>query len=110
MFISSSIALRQCRDCGFTGPLESFAPNAASRYGRRNICQPCFNVRANRYAAARRARVGQRALNSTLSARYARLKVRARQRGIPVDLTRAQWEVLVAQPCHYCGGPLEPTG
>lgn len=107
---SGSIGLRQCRVCGLTGPLESFARGAASRYGRLNLCLKCFHKRSRRYAAARRARVGSLALNVTLSARFARLKYKAQVRDIPIDLTREQWEVLVADPCHYCGGPLELTG
>jgi hypothetical protein len=49
-------------------------------------------------------------LNVQLSARFARLRLKAKYRGIPIDLTRAQWEALIVQPCHYCGGPLAPTG
>jgi len=54
--------------------------------------------------------VGSLALNVTPSARFARLKVEARKRGISLDLSREEWESVIAQPCHYCGGPLAPTG
>jgi hypothetical protein len=49
-------------------------------------------------------------LNSTLANRWARLLQKAKYRSIPVEITRREWEAIVADPCHYCGGPLEPTG
>jgi len=87
-----------------------FAPHSTSRYGRQNLCLPCWRIRLRKYAADRRARVGTHVLNVTLGARFSRLKQQARLRGIPLDLTREQWESVVANPCHYCGGTLESTG
>jgi len=93
-----------------SGPVEQFAKHSTSRFGRQNLCHACFAIRMRNYAATRRAKVGVRYLNTQLSARFARLKTKARYRGIPIELTREQWESVIAEPCHYCGGPLAPTG
>src|SRR5215471_19368828 len=102
--------MRRCKDCALFGPAEWFAKGDTSLYGHRNLCRNCFRKRYREYARRRREKVGVLALNITPSARFARLKQKARQRGIPLELTREQWESVVAQPCHYCDGPLAPTG
>jgi hypothetical protein len=46
----------------------------------------------------------------TAAGRHNSLKTSARVRGILVSITREQHSVLVSLPCHYCLGPLNPTG
>ena len=105
--------MRTCRDCGLTGAPELFAPNAASRYGRKNLCQECFRIRAREYGRVRRAKQGYegvRSSNLQLRSRYARLQYFARvgshhKKYPPVacTLTFDEYCALAGQPCHYCG-------
>lgn len=34
----------------------------------------------------------------------------AKRRGIPWDISLEDYLPLISRPCHYCGGPLAPTG
>ena len=48
--------------------------------------------------------------NTSPEQRYARLRISARKRGLALDLDLEAWIKAVKRPCHYCGGPLSPTG
>lgn len=95
------------------GEAKLFARHRTSLYGHRNVCLACFRIRRREEARTRRGRIGfdgRQALNTSTSARYSRLKYQAAQRDIACELTRAEWESVVSQPCHYCNGPLPRSG
>jgi DNA-directed RNA polymerase subunit RPC12/RpoP len=83
---------KHCVDCG------AEFETARHGHGQKIRCRGCFGTRL---------RVKQ---GTSLTNRFTRFKYVAARRGIPVDLTREQWESLISQPCHYCGGDLAPTG
>jgi len=112
--------MRTCLDCGYTGPAQDFAKHAASKFGRRNVCQTCFRRRVRKYAERQRAKLtdeARRALNERVASRFSRLQYAARVGGrhvirnpVACTLTLEQYATLVSQPCHYCGGALPATG
>jgi hypothetical protein len=105
--------MRACRTCGITGALDLFVPNKASRFGRKNLCRRCWNAQERLRKQLVRSVLGKERLatiNREPANRWARLKWRAKARGIPLEITRDEWAVVVADPCHYCGGALSPTG
>jgi hypothetical protein len=42
--------------------------------------------------------------------RYTTARSDAKKRDLPWLIPRNHFEVLITQPCHYCAGPLNPTG
>ena len=44
--------------------------------------------------------------NTTISSRWGKLLSTAKKRGIPVDLTRKEYELIIKEPCFYCKGTL----
>lgn len=124
---------KECRACGKTKPLESFAPNRKMLDGRLHQCRTCLaakqraRVAANpqRYLAKRRAnylanreREMQRqrdwkAANPTHTVKSRLAARRPDGRGYMVGYTYADIPVesidygkqLLNDPCNYCGGP-----
>ncbi len=58
---------------------------------------------------AERLKARDRQYNRTLRGRWAKLKSSAKQRGVPLTVTQADFERLIKQPCIYCGGRLPKT-
>lgn len=56
-------------------------------------------------AAARRFK-----RNRSISGKYGALIANAKTRGIPVSITKEEYQKVCALPCHYCRGPLPEAG
>lgn len=48
--------------------------------------------------------------NKTLSRRFLLLKYRCLKRGDQFQITKDDYALMLANPCTYCGGPLDGTG
>lgn len=46
----------------------------------------------------------------SFSGRWSQLKRAARDKGLGFDISRNDYEKLLQDCCHYCNGPLNPTG
>ena len=72
-----------CRYCGKTGKVYPFR----SRFP--NVCLSCY-----------RARVHQKTRGAT--AKYIRLRYNAKKMGVPMTITKDQFEEYQKLDCHYC--------
>ena len=52
----------------------------------------------------------QKRYRESVRGRFAQLECQAKRRGKELSLGQAQFRVLLSNPCHYCAGPLSPTG
>ena len=86
---------RTCVDCSAVLSLP------ARGYGSIRRCPSC-----QREAKRQRARVN----NLMPGSKFSRLKLFARQRHIPVEVTRQEFDALAGLPCFYCGGITTDSG
>lgn len=94
-----------CSSCGL-----EWTPRDTKNDTGRKQCHACRNTRIARwkrehYDPARKAEA-----NRTAAARYAFLVQAAKRAKQPLTVTPEQHQALLAQPCHYCGLPLNETG
>jgi hypothetical protein len=90
-----------CRDCGG-------ADQTKFRPSYRDICVDCWKARIRRNNPDWRER--QKARDSQPNCRFSRGRAQSRSRGLPWLITLEFFKELIAKPCEYCEGPLDPTG
>jgi hypothetical protein len=99
----------------------------AKAYHKRHNQSPEMKAYKKAYAQTPEAKASQWAHNQTSEAkayrrsyqklyrqtsvgRYQDAQLQARHRGIDFDIPESFHAELIQQPCHYCQGPLSPTG
>lgn len=94
---------KTCNICQKTKPLDQFWKKAAR-------CARCQNDIRNAWYKTADGRAHIARMNLAPARKFCRLRYQARKRGIPLTITRADYELLIALACHYCGGRIEDTG
>lgn len=92
-----SLTSRICAKCGLTKSLADFHKRGKKSSRCHCYCKKCFNeVMVQK--------------NHTIEYRFKHSKRQAKKRGIRWELTIKEFNLLIAQVCHYCGGSLGITG
>lgn len=88
---------RKCKQCSEIKPDREFAFHAKGKTIRRRVCIDCFNLKNQEKARKSKTR-------------WKYLKNRCKKSDIVCDIPLDIFELLILQPCHYCGGSLNETG
>lgn len=79
-------------------------------YGYRSQCKTCAYNQKAKYRLTDKCKQSRNKLSKKISYRFIAGKYSAKKRGYKWLLTIEDYEMLISNPCHYCGGKLNETG
>ncbi len=102
------VKTRVCYVCKIEKKSESFSKCNQTLDGLYSYCRDCRSLLRKKDRKDNPEM--HRRWDRTPARRFSKLRATARQRDIPMAITRAYFEKLRLLPCYYCGGSLPEVG
>ena len=102
--------MKTCNLCGDVKPLDDFYPDLRRPDARQSTCKPCERTRRAEWRQTATGKECYRVQIFKPRRRYRVLINRAKAAGLTATIPFERYEMLLKEPCHYCGGVINTSG